>query len=351
MNILVTGGAGYIGSHTVVELLLAGHKAVVVDNLSNASEEALRRVMELVRTERPDADGLAFCPVDLRDRAGLERVFAENPPFDCCIHFAGLKAVGESVTKPWEYYENNLGGTLTLLDVMRKHGCKSIIFSSSATVYGDPDVIPITEDCPKGRCTNPYGWTKSMLEQIMTDLHAADVETGDAHPWNVVLLRYFNPIGAHPSGRIGEDPSGIPNNLMPYITQVAVGKLKYLNVFGDDYDTPDGTGVRDYIHVVDLARGHVKALAAVEKNCGLAVYNLGTGHGYSVLDVVRAFERVNGLTLPYEIKPRRAGDVAVMYSSPEKAKRELGWEAEYGIEEMCRDSWNWQKNNPNGYGE
>ena len=345
MNILVTGGAGYIGSHTVLELLLAGHRAVVIDNLSNASEEALRRVAELA-----GAEDIPFYRVDLRDRAGLERVFAENAPFDCCIHFAGLKAVGESVMKPWEYYENNIGGTLTLLDVMRRNGCKSIIFSSSATVYGDPAMIPITEDCPKGQCTNPYGWTKSMLEQIMSDLYTADVKAGAEKPWNVVLLRYFNPIGAHPSGRIGEDPNGIPNNLMPYITQVAVGKLDHLNVFGNDYDTPDGTGIRDYIHVVDLARGHVKALSAVERNCGLAVYNLGTGQGYSVLDVVKAFEQANGLTLPYEIKPRRAGDVAKMYSSPEKAKRELGWEAEYGIEEMCRDAWNWQKNNPNGYG-
>ena len=351
MNIFVTGGAGYIGSHTVAELLLAGHRAVVADNLCNASEEALRRVLELVRAARPEVDAIPFYHVDLRDRAGLERIFAENEPFDCCIHFAGLKAVGESVGKPWEYYENNIGGTLVLLDVMRRHGCKSIIFSSSATVYGDPAVIPITEECPKGRCTNPYGWTKSMLEQIMCDLYAADVKNGDERPWNVVLLRYFNPIGAHPSGRIGEDPNGIPNNLMPYITQVAVGKLDHLGVFGDDYDTPDGTCLRDYIHVVDLARGHVKALAAVERNCGLAVYNLGTGHGYSVLEVVKAFEKANGLTLPYEIRPRRSGDVPRLYSDPAKAKRELGWEAEYGIEEMCRDAWNWQKNNPNGYKE
>ena len=349
MNILVTGGAGYIGSHTVVELLLAGHEVAVVDNLSNASEESLRRVLEIVRKDRPEVRTIPFYNADLRDRAGLEKVFAESKPFDCCIHFAGLKAVGESVVKPWEYYENNIGGTLTLLDVMRAHGCKSIIFSSSATVYGDPATVPITEQFPKGQWTNPYGWTKSLLEQIMTDLHTADVKNGDKKPWNVVLLRYFNPIGAHPSGRIGEDPNGIPNNLMPYITQVAVGKLDHLNIFGDDYDTPDGTGVRDYIHVVDLARGHVKALAAVEKHCGLAVYNLGTGRGYSVLDVVRAFEKANGLKLPYVIQPRRAGDIATCYSSPEKAKRELGWEAEYGIEEMCRDSWNWQKQNPNGY--
>ena len=349
MNILVTGGAGYIGSHTVLELLLAGHRAVVVDNLVNAAETSLERVTEIVRSEMPDAKDIPFCNVDLRDRAGLERVFAEHGPFDCCIHFAGLKAVGESVVKPWEYYDNNIGGTLVLLDVMRKNGCKSIIFSSSATVYGDPATIPITEACPKGQCTNPYGWTKSMLEQIMSDLYTADVKNGEAKPWNVVLLRYFNPIGAHPSGRIGEDPRGIPNNLMPYITQVAVGKLDHLNVFGDDYDTPDGTGVRDYIHVVDLARGHVRALAAVERSCGLAVYNLGTGRGYSVLEVVHAFEKANGLSIPYEIKPRRPGDVARMYSSPEKAKRELGWEAEYGIEEMCRDSWNWQRQNPDGY--
>ena len=349
MNILVTGGAGYIGSHTVAELLLTGHRVVVADNLSNAAEVSLERVAEIVRRERPEQGAVPFCKVDLRDRPALERVFAEYGPFDCCIHFAGLKAVGESVVKPWEYYDNNIGGTLTLLDVMRKNGCKSIIFSSSATVYGDPAEIPITEECPKGQCTNPYGWTKSMLEQIMSDLYTADVRNGDPKPWNVVLLRYFNPIGAHPSGMIGEDPNGIPNNLMPYITQVAVGKLDHLNVFGNDYDTPDGTGVRDYIHVVDLAKGHVKALDAVARNCGLAVYNLGTGRGYSVLEVVRAFEKVNALTIPFEIKPRRPGDVAACYSSPDKAKRELGWEAQYGIEEMCRDSWNWQKNNPNGY--
>ena len=349
MNILVTGGAGYIGSHTVLELLLSGHEVVVIDNLSNASEESLRRVAELARSERSDVKEIPFYPVDLRDRDGMEKVFTAHKSFDCCIHFAGLKAVGESVAKPWEYYENNIGGTLTLLDVMRRNGCKSIIFSSSATVYGDPATIPITEECPKGQCTNPYGWTKSMLEQIMSDLYTADVKAGEANPWNVVLLRYFNPIGAHPSGRIGEDPNGIPNNLMPYITQVAVGKLDHLNVFGNDYDTPDGTGVRDYIHVVDLARGHVRALEAVKKNCGLAVYNLGTGQGYSVLDVVKAFEKANGLKLPYVIQPRRPGDIATCYSSPEKAERELGWKAEYGIEEMCRDAWNWQKLNPNGY--
>ena len=270
--------------------------------------------------------------------------------FDCCIHFAGLKAVGESVVKPWEYYENNINGTLVLLDVMRKQGCKNIIFSSSASVYGNPAQIPITETCPKGHCTNPYGQTKSMLEEILMDMHTADVKTKDPRPWNVVLLRYFNPIGAHASGLIGEDPNGIPNNLMPYITQVAMGKLDTLHVFGDDYATPDGTGVRDYIHVVDLAKGHVKALRAIEENCGVAVYNLGTGRGYSVLEVVHAFEEVSGVTIPYVIEERRPGDIAVCYSDPGKAKRELGWKAELDIYDMCRDSWNWQKKNPEGYG-
>ena len=348
MNILVTGGTGYIGSHTLVELLLAGHNAVVVDNLVNSSEISLKRVAEIVRPARPDLGGIKFYDVDLRDRQGLEKVFAENS-FDCCLHFAGLKAVGESVVKPWEYYENNIGGTLVLVDVMRKHGCKNIIFSSSATVYGDPAVIPITEECPKGHCTNPYGQTKSMLEEILSDLHTADVKNGDPKPWNVVLLRYFNPVGAHPSGLIGEDPSGIPNNLMPYVSQVAVGKLKQLSVFGNDYDTPDGTGVRDYIHVVDLARGHVAALQAIEKNCGVAVYNLGTGHGVSVLELVHAFEKASGVKIPYVIAPRRPGDIACCYADPAKAERELGWHAEFGIEEMCRDSWNWQSKNPNGF--
>ncbi len=348
MNILVTGGTGYIGSHTLVELLLAGHDAVVVDNLVNSSEVSLKRVAEIVKTDRPDVGDIKFYDVDLRDREGLEKVFTENK-FDCCLHFAGLKAVGESVVKPWEYYENNIGGTLVLVDVMRKHGCKNIIFSSSATVYGDPAVIPITEECPKGQCTNPYGQTKSMLEEILKDLHTADVRTGDPNPWNVVLLRYFNPVGAHPSGLIGEDPSGIPNNLMPYVSQVAVGKLKQLSVFGNDYDTPDGTGVRDYIHVVDLARGHVAALQAIEKKCGVAIYNLGTGNGVSVLELVHAFEKASGVKIPYVIAPRRDGDIACCYADPAKAERELGWHAEYGIEEMCRDSWNWQSKNPNGY--
>lgn len=344
MKILVTGGAGYIGSHTIVELINAGHTAVVVDNLSNSSEESLRRVAKITGTEVP------FYKIDIRDREGLEKVFSEHT-FDCCIHFAGLKAVGESVVKPWEYYENNIGGTLVLVDVMRKHGLKNIIFSSSATVYGDPAMIPITEECPKGMCTNPYGWTKWMIEQILTDLHSADVKNVDADPWNAVLLRYFNPIGAHPSGLIGEDPNGIPNNLMPYITQVAVGKLEKLHVFGNDYDTHDGTGVRDYIHVVDLARGHVRALEAIKNKCGVGVYNLGTGTGYSVFDIVNAFEKANGVKIPYVIDPRRPGDVAVCYSAPQKAMTELGWKAEYGIFEMCRDSWNWQKSNPRGYAE
>lgn len=335
-RILVTGGAGFIGSHTIVELQKAGYEVVVVDNLDNSSKTSLERVQKI--TGLP----VAFYQVDIRDRAGLDRILTEHP-CDACIHFAGLKAVGESVEKPWEYYENNIGGTLTLLDVLRRHSCKNIIFSSSATVYGDPAEIPITEKCPKGQCTNPYGWTKSMLEQIMMDMQKADPE------WNIVLLRYFNPIGAHSSGTIGEDPNGIPNNLMPYITQVAIGKRKELGVFGNDYDTHDGTGVRDYIHVVDLARGHVCALKAIDRRCGLAIYNLGTGHGYSVLDVVKAFEKANGVKVPYSIKPRRAGDIATCFSDPSKAERELGWKAEYGIEEMCRDSWHWQCQNPNGY--
>lgn len=338
MRILVTGGAGFIGSHTIVELYSAGHTAVVVDNLCNSSSESLRRVSALTGCDVP------FRNVDIRDREGLGKVFVEDGPFDAVIHFAGLKAVGESVARPYEYYENNIGGTLSLLDVMRRNGCKNIIFSSSATVYGSPAQIPITEECPKGECTNPYGKTKSMLEEILKDIQKAD------NQWNVVLLRYFNPIGAHMSGTMGEDPNGIPNNLMPYITQVAIGKRAELGVFGDDYDTPDGTGVRDYIHVVDLGRGHVAALRAIERNCGLAVYNLGTGHGYSVLDVVKAFEKANGLKVPYSIKPRRPGDIDTCYSDPAKAMRELGWKAEFGIEEMCRDSWNWQKKNPDGYG-
>ena len=337
-RILVTGGAGFIGSHTLIELHKAGYEFVVVDNLVNSNPEALRRVGELIGAEVP------FVKADIRDREALNKVF-EQYKFDSCIHFAGLKAVGESVAKPLEYYENNMSGTFTLIDVMRQHGCKNIIFSSSATVYGDPAIIPITEECPKGHCTNPYGQTKSMLEEVLSDVQKADKE------WNVVLLRYFNPIGAHKSGLIGENPNGIPNNLMPYITQTAIGLREELGVFGNDYDTPDGTGVRDYIHVVDLAAGHVAALKAIQKNCGLAIYNLGTGHGYSVLDVVKAFEKANGLKVPYAIKPRRPGDIATCYCNPAKAKAELGWEAQYGIEDMCRDSWNFQKNNPKGYEE
>lgn len=337
MKILVTGGAGFIGSHTLIELYKAGHEAVVVDNLYNSDPEALKRVAELIGIKE-----IPFVKADIRDRAALERIFAEHT-FEACIHFAGLKAVGESVAKPLEYYENNMNGTFVLLDVMRTHGCKNIIFSSSATVYGDPSIIPITENCPKGQCTNPYGQTKSMLEQVMIDLQKADPE------WNVVLLRYFNPIGAHASGRIGENPNGIPNNLMPYITQVAIGRREKLNVFGNDYPTPDGTGVRDYIHVVDLASAHVAALQAITRKQGLAIYNIGTGHGYSVLDVVNTFVKVNGVAVPYEIQARRAGDIATCYCDPAKAARELGWKAQFGLEEMCRDSWNWQRKNPNGY--
>lgn len=342
MNILVTGGSGYIGSHTILELLKAGHSVVAVDNLVNSNRESLQRVESIVGLP------VTFFNADIRNRKALEVIFSQNN-FDACIHFAGLKAVGESVVYPWEYYDNNINGTLVLLDVMRKHGCKNIIFSSSATVYGNPSIIPITEACPKGQCTNPYGQTKSMLEQILTDMHTADIKNNDPYPWNVVLLRYFNPIGAHPSGLIGEDPNGIPNNLMPYITQVAIGKLETLHVYGNDYETPDGTGVRDYIHVVDLAKGHVKALNAIEKKCGVEIYNLGTGKGYSVLDVVHAFETANGIKIPYVVDKRRDGDIAVCYSDPTKANRELGWKAEYDIIEMCRDSWNWQRNNPNGY--
>lgn len=336
MNILVTGGAGFIGSHTLVELYKAGHTAVVIDNLSNSNPESLNRVERISGIKTP------FYKADIRNRQSLDKIL-DRYSFDACIHFAGLKAVGESVSKPIEYYDNNINGTLVLVQALKDHGCKNIIFSSSATVYGNPAFIPITEECPKGVCTNPYGWTKSMLEQILTDMQAADPE------WNVVLLRYFNPIGAHPSGLIGENPNGIPNNLMPYVTQVAVGQRPELGVFGNDYDTHDGTGVRDYIHVCDLASGHVAALKAIQDKCGLGLYNLGTGQGYSVLDIVKAFERVNGVKVPYSIRPRRPGDIATCYSDPSKALRELGWKAQYGIDEMVRDSWNWQKNNPNGF--
>ncbi len=336
MAILVTGGAGFIGSHTVVELQQAGYDVVVMDNLSNSSEKSLERVTEI--TGKP----VTFYKADLLDRASMEEIF-EKESIDSCIHFAGLKAVGESVQKPWEYYHNNITGTLLLLDVMKKYHVKNIVFSSSSTVYGVPETIPVTEECPKGEITNPYGQTKGMLEQILTDIQKADTA------WNVVLLRYFNPIGAHKSGKIGENPNGIPNNLMPYITQVAVGKLEKLGVFGDDYDTPDGTGVRDYIHVVDLAKGHVKAIAKITENPGLKIYNLGTGTGYSVLDIVKNFEAATGVKIPYEIKPRRAGDIACNYADASLAKKELGWAAENGIKEMCEDSWRWQSMNPNGF--
>ena len=326
MHILVTGGAGYIGSHTCVELLNAGYEVTVVDNLYNSSVKALDRVQEIT------GKTLKFYEADILDRDAMNKIFDENT-FDAVIHFAGLKAVGESVAKPIEYYQNNIGGTLVLTDVMRNHGCKNIIFSSSATVYGDPAMIPITEECPKGTCTNPYGWTKSMLEQILSDFYTSDNE------WSVVLLRYFNPIGAHESGLLGESPNGIPNNLMPYIMQVAVGKLPELGVFGDDYDTPDGTGVRDYIHVVDLAKGHVNAIQKAVSAEGVNIYNLGTGNGYSVLDIVKAFEAANGVKIPYTIKPRRAGDIATCYADPKKAKEELGWEAQYDLKRMCEDSW------------
>ena len=335
-KILVTGGAGYIGSHTCVELLNSGYEIVIVDNLYNASRKAVERIEEITGKK------VTFYEADIRDRDKMNDIFAKEN-INAVIHFAGLKAVGESVRKPIEYYENNIGGTLVLCECMRNNGVKNIIFSSSATVYGVPEVIPVTEDCPKGICTNPYGWSKSMLEQILTDLNTSDSE------WNVALLRYFTPIGAHKSGLIGEDPKGIPNNLLPYISQVAIGKLECLGVFGDDYDTHDGTGVRDYVHVMDLAEGHVKALKKLEENCGVVTYNLGTGKGYSVLDVLHAFERACGKKLKYEIKPRRAGDIDSYYADCTKAYKELGFKAKYDIDEMCADSWNWQSKNPNGY--
>ena len=334
MKVLVTGGAGYIGSHTVVELLNAGCEVVVVDNLSNANEESLRRVKEITGKD------LAFYPYDVRDRAKLTEVFSAHS-FDWVIHFAGLKAVGESVQKPVLYYDNNLISTLVLLETMEQFGVRNLVFSSSATVYGEPERLPLDEDC-RLSTTNPYGTTKLMQEQMLKDLYRADSR------WNIALLRYFNPVGAHPSGRIGEDPKGIPNNLMPYVAQVASGKLQKIGVFGNDYPTPDGTGVRDYIHVVDLARGHVAAIQKLNEP-GVHIYNLGTGKGYSVLDMVHAFEKACGKKLPYEIKPRRAGDVPACYATSAKAERELGWKAQYDLEDMCRDQWNWQKNNPNGY--
>lgn len=338
MQILVTGGAGYIGSHTCVELLNAGYDVIVVDNLYNSNQKAIDRIEQITQKK------VKFYKEDILDKEALKKIFSENQ-IDAVIHFAGLKAVGESVQKPVEYYTVNIAGTLNLIDVMRTYGCKNIIFSSSATVYGEPAQIPITEACPKGICTNPYGWTKWMLEQILTDVHTSDPE------WNVILLRYFNPIGAHESGLIGEDPKGIPNNLLPYVAQVAIGKLKCVGVFGNDYDTPDGTGVRDYIHVVDLAKGHVKALDRIKEKAGCKVYNLGTGKGYSVLDVIHAFSKACGHDIPYEIKPRRAGDIATCYSKCDLAREELGWQAEYDLDAMCASSWKWQTMNPNGYNE
>ncbi len=335
-TILVTGGAGFIGSHTCVELIENGYDVVVIDNLSNASEESLKRVEQITGTP------VKFYQADIADEAVMNQILEENDIF-AVIHFAGLKAVGESVQKPLEYYTNNISGTLSMCKVLREHHVKNIIFSSSATVYGEPEIIPITEECPKGQCTNPYGWTKSMLEQILTDMQYADPE------WNVILLRYFNPIGAHKSGLIGEDPNGIPNNLMPYITKVATGQLPRVNVYGNDYPTPDGTGVRDYIHVVDLANGHVRALEKIKENPGVKIYNLGTGKGYSVLEVIENFKEASGVDIPYVITGRRAGDIAECYADASLAKEELGWTARYGIREMCADSWNWQKNNPNGY--
>ncbi len=337
MSILVSGGAGYIGSHTCVELIQAGYEIVVADNLSNSCEEAVCRVEEITGKRIP------FVQAELCHEDEVEALFTQYPDIDSVIHFAGLKAVGESVAKPLEYYSNNLISTLYLLQAMRRHGVKNFVFSSSATVYGDPASVPIQEDFPTGGTTNPYGTSKLFQEQILMDICAADPGL------NVALLRYFNPIGAHESGRIGEDPNGIPNNLVPYIAQVAVGKLPELNVFGNDYPTPDGTGVRDYIHVVDLALGHVAALRKLEQNCGLFVCNLGTGNGYSVLEVLHAYEKACGKTLPYAIKPRRPGDIAKCYADPKKAREELGWEAKYGIEEMCASSYKWQSMNPNGY--
>ena len=336
MSILVTGGAGYIGSHTCIELMKAGYDVVVVDNFYNSKREVLNRIAELSGKQ------FTFYKCDIRDREGLDKIFKAEK-VDAVIHFAGLKAVGESCSKPLQYYDNNVNGTLVLCDVMKENGCKKIVFSSSATVYGSENVSPLKETMKAGGTTNPYGTTKYMIEIILSDLFAADNE------WSISILRYFNPIGAHISGRMGEDPNGIPYNLMPFITQVAIGKRECLSVFGDDYDTHDGTGVRDYIHVVDLAAGHVKALARALSQSGLDIYNLGTGTGYSVLDVVKAFEKASGLKINYKIAPRRSGDIATCYSDPSKAFEELGWKAERGIEEMCADSWRWQSTNPQGY--
>lgn len=336
MNVLLAGGAGYIGSHTCVELIEAGHTAVIADNFANSCPEAVRRVEEITGVKIP------LYEADVCDKAAVRKIFSENK-IDAVIHFAGLKAVGESVEKPLLYYRNNIDSTLTLLEVMREFGVNNFIFSSSATVYGIPKTVPLVETMPTGSPTNPYGWTKLMMEQILTDTAHANPEM------SIVILRYFNPIGAHKSGRIGEDPNGIPNNLMPYITQVAAGRLPKLGVFGDDYPTRDGTGVRDYIHVVDLAKGHVKAIDYSGGHKGVEIVNLGTGTGYSVLEIIKAFEKVNGVAVPYEIKPRRPGDVAECFADAEKAERVLGWKAEKNLEDMCFDAWYWQSNNVNGY--
>jgi len=335
MAILVTGGAGYIGSHTVLELLELGNEVVVVDNLSNSSKESLKRV-ESITGKKP-----VFYEIDLLDKPSLDKVFSSHS-IESVIHFAGYKAVGESVQKPMMYYQNNIDSTLVLCEVMEKHGVKNLVFSSSATVYGDPETVPITEASPLS-ATNPYGRTKLFIEYILKDLHVSD------NSWNIALLRYFNPVGAHKSGLIGEDPNGIPNNLMPFVSQVAVGKREFLSVFGDDYPTPDGTGVRDYIHVVDLAVGHLKAIEKLTSNPGLVIYNLGTGKGTSVLDMVKAFEDASGNKVPYKIGQRRPGDIATCYADPAKAESELGWKAKRGIQEMCKDGWKWQSENPNGY--
>ena len=336
MSILVTGGAGFIGSHTCVEHLNAGYDTIILDNLCNSKSESVKRIKEITGKD------VKFYECDIRDRAGLDKIFAENS-IEAVIHFAGLKAVGESCEKPLEYYDNNIGGTVILCEAMKAAGCKKIVFSSSATVYGSENPSPLKEDMPEGKTTNPYGTTKLYIERILKDLYASDNE------WSICLLRYFNPIGAHKSGRIGEDPNGIPNNLVPYIAQVAIGRREFLSIFGSDYDTPDGTGVRDYIHVVDLALGHIKAVEKVlaEKSC--STYNLGTGTGYSVLDVVKAFEKASGRTVAYKLVDRRPGDIATCYSDPSKAKEELGWVATRGIDEMCEDSWRWQSMNPNGF--
>ncbi|WP_100655944.1 UDP-glucose 4-epimerase GalE [Alteromonas flava] len=335
-TILVTGGAGYIGSHTVLQLLEQDYNVIVLDNLSNASEVSLQRVEKLT------GKSVIFRQGDIRNEADMEALFTQYK-VDAVIHFAGLKAVGESVEQPLRYYENNVFGTLQLCKVMQRHSVKNLVFSSSATVYGDPVELPLREDMPTGSPTNPYGQSKLMVELVLRDLYQSD------NSWNIVLLRYFNPVGAHPSGQIGEDPSGIPNNLMPFITQVATGKRECLSVFGDDYDTPDGTGVRDYIHVEDLADGHLKALTKLADRAGLCTFNLGTGQGYSVLDMVKAFEQESGQSVPYKIVPRRSGDVALCYADPTLAERELKWSAKKGLVDMCRDSWRWQSQNPNGY--